>query len=156
MNDEDLKRLVAQGMHALRSGCDVALRAQEDMAGAASHEDLRSALKSGQEVTRGWIERLDEALSAMPGDGPGDNPVQEAIFEEERRIRDGAPDEYSRDLGIIAAGQQALHYWMASFGTMAAYAKRLGMDDVAADMHACVEDAERGDEKHNELAAAIL
>ena len=158
MNEEHLRGLVVQGMNALKAGCDTAERAQDGMLEAASHSDLKSTLEQGQKTTGQWRERIERALSTMggDGDGPNDNPVQEALYEEEKRIRDSAPDDASRDLGIVAAGQQALHYWIASFGTMGAYAKRLGLSDVAEDMHACVEEAKRADETHNELATSIM
>ena len=66
-----------------------------------------------------------------------------------------ATDPVARDLGIIASGQLALHYYISAFGTMAAYAKMLGMTEVAQSIHECLEEAKRGDERYTELAATI-
>ena len=89
-------------------------------------------------------------------DGPDGNPVLEAQHEVATRIRDAAEDNTVRDLGIVAAGQQALHYWIASFGTMAAYAKAVDMVDVASQMGGCLADAKRADDAHTELATKLL
>ena len=85
-----------------------------------------------------------------------DNPVLEAHFEVSKRIRNHAKSDYARDLGIIAAGQLALHYWIASFGTMHAYAKRAGLSQAAQDMEACVNEAKQADEQHTNLAIHIM
>ena len=79
-----------------------------------------------------------------------------ALYEVGDRIRKSASDDYSRDLGIIAAGQMALHYWIAAFGTMANYTGQLGMNDVAQDMKACVNEAKQADEAHTAIAEQIL
>ncbi len=88
--------------------------------------------------------------------GEGENPVLEAHYEVARKICDSVPDEQVRDLGIIAAGQLALHYWIASFGTLHAYAKQLGMDGTAQAMGQSLAEAKQADEKHTQLAAQIM
>ena len=80
----------------------------------------------------------------------------EAHQEVSRRIRRKAPDAQSRDLGIIASGQLALHYWIASFGTMATYTEQVGLGDVAGEMKASADEAEEADEKHAALAEQLL
>ena len=57
---------------------------------------------------------------------------------------------------MIANGQLALHYWVAAFGTMANYAKQLGMSDVAQDMKTCADEAKQADEQHTALAERLL
>ncbi len=80
----------------------------------------------------------------------------EAHYEVSRRIRQQAPDDVSRDLGIVANGQMALHYWIAAFGTMASYTRHLGMDGVAGDMKSCADEAKQADEAHTALAGQLL
>ena len=158
MNEQALSTLVSKGLDALHAGGQAAQRAQDSIHGDASHPDLKAALEEGQRTSETWRRRVDDARSALSSDaaGPGDNPVIEAHFEEAKRIRDQAPDDASRDLGIVAAGQQALHYWIASFGTMGAYLKAMDREDLAASMHESVEEARRADEAHTELAGKIL
>ena len=158
MNQQALNSLVAKGLGALHAGGRVAQEAQDAIHESASHPELRSALEKGQQVSETWRRRVDDARSALSadGEGPDDNPVLEAHFEEARRIRDQAPDDASRDLGIVAAGQQALHYWIASFGSMGAYLKELGKENLAQDMHDSVEEARRADEEHTAIAANIM
>ena len=72
------------------------------------------------------------------------------------QIHQQAPDATSRNLGIIAAGQLALHYWIASFGTMASYLGALGMDDAASAVKASADEAKTANQQHTELAAKLL
>jgi ferritin-like metal-binding protein YciE len=158
MEEKNLKGLIAQGLNAMHAGGEVAARAAGSIHDDASHPDLKQALERGQETSKGWQQRLEAAIEEADakGQGPSDNPVLEAHFEEAKRIRGQAPSDDARDLGIIAAGQQALHYWIATFGTMKAYAGELGMDDVAEDMAACAKEAGEADKQHTELAAKIM
>jgi ferritin-like metal-binding protein YciE len=157
MADENLRQLVAQGLAALRAGSQVAQDATQEIQDSASHPDLKQALEQGTQTSQEWNQRIDRALQEVGGPaGPEDNPILQAHFEVSRRIRGEAPDAQSRDLGIIAAGQLALHYWIASFGTLASYAKQLGMQDTARDLHQCVEEAKQADDQHTALAERML
>ena len=80
----------------------------------------------------------------------------EAHYEVSKQIRDAAPDAQVRDLGIIAAGQLALHYWIAAFGTLKAYAGKLGMTQTEQAMSQSVDEAKQADEQHTQLAARLM
>ncbi|RYF21147.1 MAG: DUF892 family protein, partial [Oxalobacteraceae bacterium] len=49
-----------------------------------------------------------------------------------------------------------LHYWIAAFGTMASYTKKLGLDDVARDMKQSADEAKQADEAHTGIAEQLL
>lgn len=156
MVDQNLKQMVAKGIGAMKAGSDVAAKATSEIQKDASSPDLKAALDEGNKTSQKWAERIDRAVS-QAGDGQtGDNPVMEAQYEVSRRIREAAPGDNARDLGIIANGQLALHYWIAAFGTMANYLKALGMNDVAGDMKTSADEAKRADEQHTQLAEKLL
>ena len=155
MNNDSLKQIVAQGLAAMQAGSDVAARATAEIGKDASDPGLKSALEEGNRTSQQWAGRIEQA-NRQAGGAAQDNPVLDALYEVSRRIRQQAPDATSRDLGIIASGQLALHYWIAAFGTMATYAKQLGMEEVARDMKACSEEAKQADEAHTALAGRIL
>lgn len=156
MADDNLKQIVAQGLSAMKAGSDVAARATDEISNDASDAELKAALKEGNRTSQQWAERIDRAMQ-QAGDGQqGDNPVLEAHYEVSRRIRGQAPDANTRDLGIIAGGQLALHYWIAAFGTMANYLNKLGLEDAGREMKMCVDEAKRADEEHTRLAEKLL
>lgn len=156
MANDNLKALVSQGLSAMKAGSDVAKRATDEIGNDATHPDLKAALDEGNRTSKQWAERIERAVQQAGGSDTGDNPVLEAHYEVSRRIRQHAADETSRDLGIIAAGQLALHYWIAAFGTMASYTGQLGMDDAARDMKSSADEARQADEKHTRLARQLL
>lgn len=156
MTNDNLQTLVTQGLSAMKAGSDVAAKATDEISNDASHPDLKSMLEQGNRTSQQWADRIAKATQ-QAGDGEQqDNPILEAHYEVSRRIRQEASDEQSRDLGIIASGQLALHYWIAAFGTMANYASHLGLEDVARDMKISADEAKQADEKHTQLAEQLL
>ena len=156
MPDDNLKTLVTQGLAAMKAGGDIAAKATDEIGNDASHPDLKAALEQGNQTSKQWADRIQNALQQAGFGDQQDNPVLEAHYEVSRRIRQQAPDAKSRDLGIIASGQLALNYWIASFGTMANYTKQLGMPDVARDMKSSADEAKQADERQTRLADQLL
>ena len=156
MTDQNLKTLAAQGFQALRAGAEVGKAATAEIERDAKDPDLKSALQAGTKTSAQWAKRIERAVAEAGGAEDVGNPVLEAHFEVSRQIRQKAPDDLTRDLGIIAAGQLALHYWIASFGTLRAYASALGMSQTAQDMQVSLDEAKQSDQQHAELAKKLL
>jgi ferritin-like metal-binding protein YciE len=156
MNDDALKTLVAQGLAAMKNGGKVAAAATDEIRNDARHPDLKAALEQGNTTAQQWAQRIDQALQQVGGSGEQKNPVLEGLYEVSRQIRQQAPDDASRDLGIIANGQLALHYWIAAFGTIRAYAEHLGESETARAMQTSLDEAKAADEQHNTIARTIM
>lgn len=156
MADQELKMLVAQGLQALKAGGEVAKKATADIQNDASNPDLKSALEAGNKTSEQWAQRIAQAAQEAGDAEDTGNPVLEALFEVSKKIRQKAPDAMSRDLGIIAAGQLALHYWIASFGTLGNYAAKLGLSQTAQNMRTSLEEAKQADQQHTALAEKML
>lgn len=153
---DELKTLVAQGLQALKAGGEVAKRATAEIQGDASDSGLKSALEASNKTAEGWAQRLQKAVQdAGPAEDTG-NPILEAHYDVSKKIRQKAPDAMTRDLGIIAAGQLALHYWIAAFGTLRTYAAKAGMMSVQGSMQACLDEAKQSDERYNDVALKIM
>ena len=60
------------------------------------------------------------------------------------------------DAAIIAQYQRMTHYGITGFGTVAAFAKALKLDDHAAKLEAAVKDMHRGDDLMSELAESAV
>jgi len=156
MNDDNLKKLVVQGLSAMKAGSDVAAKATDEISNDASHPALKEALDQGNQTSQQWAERIDRALGQVGGAEQQRNEILEAHYEVSRQIRQRADDATTRDLGIIASGQLALHYWIGAFGTMANYTKQLGLTDAAGEMKASADEAKQADEKHTGIAEQLL
>ena len=156
MANEQLKPLIKQGLAAMKAGGKIGARAADEIENDARNSQLKQTLQKGTETAKQWAQRIDRALQEAGGADERDNPVLEAHYEVSKRIRQQASNDEARDLGIVAAGQLALHYWIASFGTMHAYTKQVGMSQAAQDMETCLNEAKQADEQHTQIAMQIM
>lgn len=156
MADGELRTLVAQGLQALKAGSEVAKKATGEIQSDASHPELQAALQAGNKTSEQWAQRVAQALQEAGNAEDTGNPVLDAHYEVSKKIRQKAPDATTRDLGIIAAGQLALHYWIAAFGTLRNYAAKLGMSQTEQSMASSLEEAKQADQQHTALAEKIL
>lgn len=156
MNSEALKKLIKNGLAAQQAGSKVAAKATDDIQDDVTDEELKAQLQQGNDTAKQWQQRIERAIEEVGGVDSGDNEILEAHYEVSKKIRAEADTDQVRDLGIIAAGQLALHYWIASFGTVASYAKAVGLTQTAQELHASVEEAKQADEQHTALAKRLL
>lgn len=156
MNTEALKQLVKDGLAAQHAGSKVAAKATDDILDDATSPDLKAQLQQGNTTAKQWQERIERALDEAGGASSQDNEILEAHYEVSKEIRSNAETDQARDLGIIASGQLALHYWIASFGTVASYAEAAGLTQTAQELHRSVEEAKQADEQHTALAKRLL
>jgi ferritin-like metal-binding protein YciE len=156
MANDSLNVLIQQGLAALKEGSKIAAKATADIQDDATDAKLKEALEKGNQQSKQWATRIEQAFEAAGGKGDEENPILEAHYKVSKKIRGEAKDDYSRDLGIIAAGQLALHYWIASFGTIGNYAAKSGLSQVEQDMKACLREAKEADEQHTAIAEQIL
>ena len=76
----------------------------------------------------------------------------QTILREGERWAKMVSDRDCRDAGIIASAQRVEHYEIAVYGTLATWARQLGLHDDARVLHAILEEEKRADEKLSQLA----
>lgn len=156
MANEQLKPLIQQGLAAMKAGGQVAASATAEIQTDVRNPQLKSALDKGNETSKQWTARIGQALADAGGADEQQNLILEAHYQVSKKIRQQAPNDVSRDLGIIAADQLALHYWIAAFGTMRAYAAQAGLQQTEQDMQASLDEAKQADEQHTMIAKQIM
>ncbi|RYY05758.1 MAG: DUF892 family protein [Sphingobacteriaceae bacterium] len=156
MENQNLKDLIKQGFAAMKAGSKVAEQATADIQNSAKNEELKSALKEGNEQSKVWAQRIDRGLEEAGGNADQENEILKAHYEVSKKIRNEAKDDDSRDLGIITSGQLAIHYWIAAFGIQVSYAEAAGLTQAQQEMQACLDEAKKADEKHTQIAKSIL
>ncbi len=131
-------------------------KALPKLAKAADNEELREAFESHLVETQGQIDRLEQALKSLgkqlkpkPCDG------MKGIIEEGSEMMDEADAGALRDALLIAAGQKAEHYEIASYGTVIAWAEQLGESKIVKLLTKTLEEEKAADEKLNELSEQI-
>jgi ferritin-like metal-binding protein YciE len=133
------------------------LKTLPKMAKKADSDQLRKAFEDHREETEGQIENLEkvfELLDLKPR-GVTCEAIQ-GILEEGKEIMEEAGDDDTRDAGMIAAAQAVEHYEMTRYGTMVAWAKRLGMADAAKLLQANLDQEYAADTKLSKLAEGGL
>ena len=76
----------------------------------------------------------------------------QSILREAERWAKMVTDRDCRDAGIIASAQRVEHYEIAVYGTLATWARQLGLQDDARVLHAILEQEKAADEKLSRLA----
>jgi len=156
MKTDDLKQLIKDGLSAQQAGSQVAAKATDEILNDATHPELKAALQEGNETAKKWAQRIEQALAEVGGAESQNNEILEAHYRVSKEIRAKAESDTTRDLGIIASGQMALHYWIASFGTVASYAASAGLTETEQNLKASVQEAKQADDKHTDIAQRIL
>ena len=156
MENQNLKELIKQGFAAMKAGSKVAEQATDEIQNDAKNEELKNALKQGNEQSKVWAQRIDKGLQEAGGNADQENEILKAHYKVSKEIREQAADDDTRDLGIITSGQLAIHYWIAAFGTQVSYAAAAGLNQAQQEMQACLDEAKKADEKHTQIAKSIL
>jgi ferritin-like metal-binding protein YciE len=126
---------------------------------AANGSALRAAFESHLEETQTHIIRLEEVFRLMTVKPAGTRSTGMAGIIEAFRVgpahRRPLPadlDGAVRDAALIASAQKAEHYEMCGYGTCAAWARTLGLDEIAAKLEETLEEEKAADQALNDLA----
>jgi len=129
------------------------LKALPKLAKAAQSPDLKQALMHHREETQGQVERLQKAFEAMgkPARGSTCEAINGLIEEGDETVEQFEQGPV-RDAGIIANAQAVEHYEMARYGTIIAWAKVCGQNDVARLMEETLAEEKKADRLLNDMA----
>ena len=133
------------------------VKALPKMAKASENAELKNALMHHREETQGQIDRLQKAFEALGKRARRQTcEAINGIIEEGEEIIEEFEAGPIRDAGIVAAAQAVEHYEMARYGTIIAWAKAVGQEDVARLMHETLEEEKKADTLLNQLALKDL
>src|SRR5215204_3379725 len=153
MNVDDFRRMYVIELQELRSVEDQLVQALPKMVQLVGHPGLRSALELHLAETRSQRDRLDELLTKhSAGTREHEDGSMAAILREGERWAKMVSDRDCRDAGIIASAQRVEHYEIAVYGTLATWARQLGLYDDARVLHSILQQEKAADEKLSRLA----
>ena len=118
-----------------------------------SADELRKALEHHLELTHGHVERLEKIFAEL-GETPAGKSCKgmEGLLEEgEEALKDHTPGVL-RDALLIGGAQRIEHYEMARYGTLAAWARQLGMMEAASLLEETLKQEKHADATLNEIA----
>ncbi len=127
------------------------------MARKASSTDLKAAFEEHIEQTEGHVGRLEQIFEQLEKAPRGKRcPAIDGLAEEASEIIQEAKDDTVRDAGMLAAAQAVEHYEISRYGTLAAWADKLGMADAAELLRTTLQEEKDTDAKLSELALSEI
>jgi ferritin-like metal-binding protein YciE len=107
-------------------------KALPSMIDKASNAELRSGFEKHLRETSGHVGRLKQAFELLGQKPKGVTcPAIDGIIAEANEIAGEIEDERVLNAALIAAAQAVEHYEITRYGTLIAWAKELGRNDVA-------------------------
>jgi len=129
------------------------LKALPKMAKKATSEDLSAAFEKHRVETEGQVERLEQVFEIIGKAPRGKKCLAiEGIIGEAEELMKEAESDTVRDAAMVGAAQAVEHYEISRYGTLIAWATKLGMDDVIELLQETLEQEKATDQSLTELA----
>jgi len=128
-------------------------KALPDMVQKASDSELKKGFQSHLKQTKGQIRRLEQVFKKLKLEPSGTKcPAIDGILDEASDIASDVTDKIVLNAALIAAAQAVEHYEITRYGTLVAWAKALGRNDVAKLFAANLKEEKATDKKLNGIA----
>ena len=114
---------------------------------------LKQGLQSHLGETKNHVKRLEEVFRLHGQEPKGvDCPAIDGILEEAEDVVGETADAQVLDAAIIAAAQAVEHYEITRYGSLIAWAKRLGRNDCANLLEQNLQEEKAADKKLTDIA----
>jgi len=129
------------------------VKALPKMAKAAQSPDLQKAFQNHLKQTEGHVDRIERIFSDMEGSPRGKKcAAMEGLVEEGSELLQEDIEPNVLDAGLIAAAQKVEHYEIASYGTVRAWAERLGKNRAVPLLQQTLDEESAANEKLTQIA----
>lgn len=151
-----LKDLYVDQLQDLYSANRRAIQVTRELKEAASSAQLRKALTAGVDGIEEGMDHLKTLIENHDANPRGEHcKGMEGLAAEARAhgVEADFSDEDVRDASIIAQYQRMTHYGISGYGTAAAFARRLGLENDASVLAQCLDDTRSGDKHMTQIAS---
>jgi ferritin-like metal-binding protein YciE len=123
---------------------------------AATSPQLQAALKQHLEETRLHVRRLEQVFGAI-GTEPDtkDNEVLNELMNAAEDSVSNIEQSALRDAALIVNGNMVEHLEIATYGTLAAFARNLGFQNVVSVLEQTLQEEKTADAKLTQLAETM-
>ncbi len=119
----------------------------------ATNRDLIAGLKAHLEETNRQIERLDKVFAKLEKQPSGTRcPAIDGLIKETDEVAGEVEDKAVLDAAIVADAQAVEHYEICRYGTLIAWAEKLGHDDVVRFLTTNLNEEKAANTKLNTVA----
>ncbi len=123
----------------------------------ATSQGLIDALEDHLEVTKGHVERCEQAFEILGKAARAKKcEAMEGLTKEAEEIMSNTEEGMVRDAGIISAAQKVEHYEIASYGTLCAFAKTLGENEIADLLEQTLNEEKEADQTLTSIAESSI
>lgn len=123
----------------------------------ATSAKLKEGIGKHIEQTKNHVTRLETVFSSIGEKAQAKKcDAMEGLLKEGEGILEETQTGAVRDAAIIAAAQKVEHYEIATYGTLATYAKMLGHDEALSELIANLEEEKTCDTDLTELAKSEI
>ncbi|HEV2602597.1 MAG TPA: ferritin-like domain-containing protein [Microvirga sp.] len=157
MPEKNLEALFLHSLKDLYFAEQQIAKAMPAMIGAAESQELRSAFETHARETQEQLRRLEEVFDIL-GEKPQGVPCEGilGILKEAEGIMKAFAGGEAFEAALIAAAQSIEHYEIARYGTLRAWAKQLGLPDVAEILEESLDEEADTDEILTEIAEEAI
>lgn len=156
MSVTNIEELFADELKDLYSAENQLTKALPKMAKASTSTDLRGAFESHLEETEGHIKRLEKAFEILEKSPRGKTcHGMKGLIEEGSEMMKEVEKGATRDAAMISAAQRVEHYEIAGYGTVVAYARLLGQEEIADLLQETLDEEKAADEKLGSIAETV-
>ena len=133
------------------------LKALPGMVKKATSEKLKDALETHRQETEQQIDRLEQVfkLIDVPPRGKKCDAIEGIITEAKGHMED-IKDAEVLDAGMIGSAQAVEHYEISRYGTLIAWAKQLGRDDLVQPLAENLQQEKHADELLTKIAETTI
>lgn len=152
---DTLKDLYIDQLQDLYSADRQSLEMTKKLADAAKDEDLTAGLQRGVEGIQRGIDTVVPIIRKHDAEPTGEFcKGMEGLVKEAKAhaLKTEFTDDDVRDAMIITQYQRMVHYGIAGYGCLVAFANRLGLKDEADQLKACLEQTRDGDREMTRIA----
>ena len=123
----------------------------------ATSEELAGAIEDHLKVTEEQVTRLEEVFEMIGTKAQAKKcEAMDGLIKEAEELMKDSEEGTVRDAAIISAAQKVEHYEIATYGTLAAFAKTLGEEDAAMLLAETLNEEKEADETLTGIAESSI
>jgi ferritin-like metal-binding protein YciE len=157
MQMQNLEDLLKEDLKDVLHAENQIVKALPKMIKKTSNPDLKDAMSTHLEETKGHVERVEQVMEllGMPFRGKTCKAMQ-GIIEEGKEVMEEDAEDDVMDAALIGAAQKVEHYEIATYGTLCTYAELLGLKEAKRLLGQNLEEEKMTDQKLTALAEEVI
>jgi len=156
MSADNLRDLLVEELKDIYNAENQLLKALPKMAKAAQNADLKAGFTAHLQETQGHVKRLEKCFKLLGEPVKGKTcAAMKGLVEEGAEAIEENDASPVRDAQLIGAAQRVEHYEIAAYGTVRAFAEKLGENAVAELLSATLDEEGATDKKLTQLAETV-